>query len=82
MRGRTVSSNHKKLVQYHLARLKDRRPEARLAAISELTELGDRDALPALQALFETDPDISVRRAAQHAGRLIFLRTRKSGEDE
>lgn len=82
MRGLILTSNQKKLIQYHLARLKNRRPEARLEAINELTELGDRDALPALQALFETDPDISVRRAAQHAGRLIYLRTLKSSEGE
>ena len=82
MRGLILTSNQKKLIQYHLARLKDRRPEARLEAINELTELGDRDALPALQALFETDPDISVRRAAQHTGRLIYLRTLKSSEGE
>ncbi len=70
MRGLILTSNQKKLIQYHLARLKDRRPEARLEAINELTELGDRDALPALQALF------------QHAGRLIYLRTLKSSEGE
>lgn len=77
-----MTSNQKKLVQYHIARLKDRRPEARLEAISELTDLGDPDALPALQALFKNDPDINIRRAAQHAGRIIYLRNLKTAKSE
>jgi HEAT repeat protein len=63
---------NKKLVIYHISRLKDKSPEVRLKSIQELAELGDPEALEALQETFRTDPDLEVRKAAQEAGRLIY----------
>lgn len=60
------------LVQYHIARLKDKNPRVRAAAAHELGLLGDAAALSALEELFRTDPDPEVRRIAQEAGRAIF----------
>lgn len=64
----------KRLVQYHIGRLKDKNAEARLKAIHELTLLGDPEALSALQDIYRNDPEIEVRKAAQEAGRAIFLK--------
>lgn len=69
----TVSSV-KRIVQYHIARLKDKRSEVRLAAIHELELLEDPDALEPLQEVFNHDEDPEVRRVAQEAGRAIFLK--------
>lgn len=67
----------KKLIAYHIARLKDRNVQVRLSTIQELADLGDQDALNALQETYRTDPDMAVRRAAQEAGRAIFLRNQQ-----
>lgn len=67
-------SPNKKLVAYHIARLKDRNVEVRLNSIRELADLGDSEALNALRETFRTDPDVDVRKAAQAAGRVIFLK--------
>ena len=72
-------SVNKKLVTYHIARLKDRNVDVRLSSIHELAELGDPEALGALQEAFKTDPDIHVRKAAQEAGRLIFVKQQQNG---
>ncbi|NPV67168.1 MAG: HEAT repeat domain-containing protein [Anaerolineae bacterium] len=64
------------LVQYHIARLKDKNPRVRAAAAHELGLLGDAAALSALEELFQTDRDPEVKRAAQEAGRAIFKRIR------
>ncbi|MDK3161634.1 HEAT repeat domain-containing protein [Anaerolineae bacterium CFX9] len=72
----------KKLVAYHLARLNDKNPDVRLKSIQELQQLGDPDALDRLRAIYENDPDFAVRRAAQEAGRVIFLRQRRSGDSD
>ena len=72
-------SLNKKLVTYHIARLKDRRADVRLNAIHELAELGDPEALSALQELYKTDSDLEVRKAAQEAGRLLFIKQQQSG---
>lgn len=72
-KGLSVS---KRLVDYHMSRLKDKSPEARLKAIQELVLLEDISALDALQEIFKTDPDEEVRKAAQHAGREIFLKAK------
>ncbi|HVU14598.1 MAG TPA: HEAT repeat domain-containing protein [Phototrophicaceae bacterium] len=71
-------SLNKKLVTYHMGRLKDRRVDVRLDAIHELAELGDPEALSALQEAFKTDNDLEVRKAAQEAGRAIFVKQQKS----
>ncbi|MFN8563055.1 MAG: HEAT repeat domain-containing protein [Anaerolineae bacterium] len=67
----------KKLIAYHIARLKDRNVQVRLSTIQELADRGDLDALNALQETYRTDPDMTVRRAAQEAGRAIFLRNQQ-----
>jgi hypothetical protein len=70
-------STQKKLVAYHLGRLQDRNAAVRLGAITELALIGDPDALDTLQAIYKTDPDPEVRKAAQDAGRKLFLNRQK-----
>lgn len=67
----------KQLVHYHIARLKDKNPAARLKAINELALLGDPEALESLKIVFRDDVDADVRKAAQEAGRTIFLKQRE-----
>jgi HEAT repeat protein len=62
----------KKLVAYHISRLKDRSPEVRLRSIRELAQLGEPEALEALEAVFLNDTVLEVRQAAQEAGRAIY----------
>jgi len=71
----------KKLVAYHIARLQDKNREVRLKAIAELVLLADADALEALQSVFENDADMEVRKAAQEAGRSIFLKRKQQPVD-
>lgn len=70
-------SVNKKLVTYHIARLKDKSADVRLKSIRELAELGDPEALDILQQTYRSDPDLAVRKAAQDAGRAIFLRNQQ-----
>lgn len=67
-----------KIVAYHIARLNDRSAEVRLRSIQELAELADPAALDALQQTFRTDENLEVRKAAQEAGRAIFIKSRQS----
>lgn len=69
-----MSTVVKQIVTYHIARLQDKDRNARLKAIRELELLGDPDALSALQDVFKNDTDIEVRKAAQEAGRAIYLK--------
>ena len=69
----------KKLVAYHISRLRDHSPEVRLKSIHELAQLGDAEALEALQSVFANDSILEVRQAAQEAGRAIFLK-QKGGQ--
>lgn len=64
----------KKLVEYHISRLKDKNPEVRLKSINELVLLADLDSLPALQSVYESDDDVTVRKAALEAGKTIFFK--------
>jgi HEAT repeat protein len=66
----------KQIVEYHISRLKDKSPAARLKSIQELVLLEDGDALDALKEVFENDVDEDVRKAAQQAGRELFLKIR------
>lgn len=66
-----------KIVEYHIARLKDKSVDVRLKAIEELRLLEDVDALEALQAVYENDDDETVRKSAQRAGREIFVKNHK-----
>ena len=69
-------SVNKKLLAYHIGRLKDKSPEVRLKSIQELEQLGDPEALNVLREVFDTDTDVEVRKAAQEAGRVIFMKQR------
>lgn len=62
-----------KILAYHLARLKDKNKQIRLQSIHELQQLNDPEALGALQDVFKNDVDPDVRKAAQEAGRAIFI---------
>ena len=66
----------KRIVDYHIGRLQDKNRDVRLRAINELALLGDPGALEILQDVFQNDPDAEVRKAAQSAGRTIFLKQR------
>jgi HEAT repeat protein len=68
----------KKVIEYHISRLQDKNPAARLKAIKELELIGAHEALEPLKALFQNDPDNEVRKAAQAAGRAIFLKNQQS----
>jgi HEAT repeat protein len=72
-----MSTSIKRIVAYHIARLQDKNPEVRLKAISELSHLADQDSLDALRQVFETDTDTAVRKAAQEAGRNVFLKLKE-----
>ena len=69
-----------KIVAYHIGRLKDKNADVRLKSIEELAQIGSVDALDALRVVFESDPDLEVRRAAQEAGRAIFLKQQSQSE--
>jgi HEAT repeat protein len=69
----------KRIVEYHIGRLQDKDPNVRLKSIHELALLGDADTLEALQAVYQNDADERVRKAAQEAGRTIFLKQREQG---
>jgi HEAT repeat protein len=73
-------SSVKRVVAYHIARLRDKNPEVRLKAIRELELLADADALEPLRELFRQDSSAEIRRAAQEAGRVIFLKN--SNQDQ
>ncbi|MFN8377139.1 MAG: HEAT repeat domain-containing protein [Anaerolineae bacterium] len=62
----------RRVVAYHIARLKDKRADVRLSSIAELAELGDPESLSALEHVYHTDEDMAVRSAAQRAGRVIY----------
>ncbi len=68
----------KKVVEYHIARLKDKRASVRLDAIHQLELLGASEALEVLRQVFHEDDDKEVRRAAQEAGRNIFRKVNGS----
>ncbi|GAB4553771.1 MAG: hypothetical protein OHK0023_23160 [Anaerolineae bacterium] len=67
-----------KLIEYHIKRLEDKSTEVRLKAIQELRLIGSAVALSALERVFRTDEDPAVRRAAQEAGREIYLKNQEA----
>ena len=73
-------SVNKRIVAYHIGRLQDKSVPVRLKAINELALLGDPEALEALQTVFKRDPDAEVRKAAQEAGRTIFLKQKQGNK--
>jgi HEAT repeat protein len=68
----------KRVVEYHISRLKDKNPDVRIKAIKELELLADPAALEPLRDLYDNDDNIDVRKAAHTAGRTLFLKTRSS----
>jgi HEAT repeat protein len=72
--GKNPVSTVKKMVAYHISRLQDKSADVRMKAVKELELIGDPDALDPLRALYSSDPDMDVRKAAQEAGRTIFLK--------
>jgi HEAT repeat protein len=67
----------KRIISYHLSRLQDKNVDVRLKAIHELGLLGDPETLEPLHEVFRSDPDPDVRKAAQDAGRAVFLKQRE-----
>ena len=65
-----------RLVEYHIMRLQDKSMEVRLKSINELRLIADPAAMEPLEQLYRTDPEAEVRKAAQEAGREIFLKSR------
>jgi HEAT repeat protein len=74
-----MTTSTKRIVAYHISRLQDKSPEVRLKAINELSHLADQEALDALRSVFEKDSDVTVRKAAQEAGRNVFLKLKELG---
>ena len=70
-----------RLLEYHLSRLKDKSPQARINAIQELVHIGDNSVLDTLQDIYKNDPDEEVRKAAQKAGRELFMKSRATEEE-
>lgn len=67
-------SSIQRMINYHIARLRDKRPHIRLDAINELVLLNAFDAMDVLREVYENDSDVDVRKAAQAAGRTLFLK--------
>ena len=67
----------RRLIDFHVARLKDKNRDVRLRSIEELRLLNDPAALDALKDVYDTDVDPEVRKAAQAAGLEIFKKTKK-----
>lgn len=67
-------SSKEKVIQYHISRLKDKNPEVLVKTIQELAQFGKdaADALPLLESIFWTSQEPSVKKAAQHAARVIL----------
>lgn len=66
----------KRVIEYHINRLKDKSAEKRLQAVKELELIGDADVLDVLRNVYENDENGEVRKAAQIAGRTVFLRVK------
>jgi HEAT repeat protein len=78
-----MPSAKERMIAYHLARLKDKSPDVRVKSIEELALLQATQALSALEETFRTDPDEEVRKAAQKAGReLWLLKANRDKDDE
>lgn len=59
-------------MQVWIEKLKASNPAERASGIRALEQLGDTDALPALAAVFATDPEPALRALAQQAGKVIY----------
>jgi hypothetical protein len=74
-----MASSQDKVISFHISRLKDKRSDVLLKTIEQLVTFGAdaQDALPLLEDLFKTSEDIDVRKAAQDAGRSIYLQVQE-----
>ena len=70
-----MASSQDKVISFHISRLKDKSSDVLLKTIEQLVTFGAdaKDALPLLEELFKTNEDVEVRKAAQDAGRSIYL---------
>lgn len=74
-----MSSNVERVVTYHIGRLQDKNPDVRLKSIKELELLATSEALEALEGVFKNENELpEVRKAAQEAGRNIFLKQKQA----
>lgn len=71
-----------RMIAFHLERLKDKNPEVRLKSIEELVALEASQALSTLEEIYRSDPAEEVRKAAQRAGRAIFLKAKEKEKNE
>lgn len=69
-----------RMIAYHLARLSDKNSQVRIESIRELALLEATRAIDTLEAIYRTDPDPAVRKAAQEAGRALFLKKHQQSE--
>mgnify|MGYP006283950715 CR=1 FL=1 len=65
-----------RIIEYHINRLKDKNPDARLKAIEELRLLEAIEALDALRDIYENDPNDDIRQSAKQAGKEIYQKKR------
>jgi HEAT repeat protein len=63
-----------RMIAYHMARLKDKNPQVRIKSIEELALLEATEAFNLMEELYHNDPDGAVRKAAQRAGRTLYLK--------
>jgi HEAT repeat protein len=75
-----MTTSVKKVIAYHISRLQDKNRDVRLKAIAELTLFTDQEAFDALRSVFENDEDTEVRKAAQEAGRAMFVKLKEQNE--
>jgi hypothetical protein len=64
--------SYKRMVEYHINRLQDKRDNIRIEAINELVLLDAVEALDILESIYRNDPNASIRRAAKDAGKKLF----------
>lgn len=62
------------LMEYHIARLKDKRAEVRIESVRELAQIGDPSILPLLEEYYRAEVDLTVKQALREAGITIYKR--------
>lgn len=70
-----MKTSEDKIIQFLIARLKDKNPDVLVKTISDLEAYGAKAkaALPILEALVKNSGDVNVRKVAQTAGRTIYI---------
>ncbi|NDJ87234.1 MAG: HEAT repeat domain-containing protein [Chloroflexi bacterium] len=73
-----------KVIQFHISRLKDKNPEVLMKTIKELVKFGakSKEALPHLETVFKSHPDVEVRKAAHAAGLHIYKQVQMSEDHQ